>query len=289
MTESVNQESRPELPSEADGTAHLFRAIGKQVRVLRENLAMSQKDLATATHCGLDLVSAMERGVRTPQPEFLDRADDALKAGGVLRAAIPDVREAQKKARTRHPEWYRNYAKLEAEAIELHHYGNQAVHGLLQTEEYARAIFAQWRPLLSEETIEKRVADRLSRQQIFEQWPSPIFSFVLEEVVLQRPIGGREVLHRQLRQLLRLGRLRTVELQVMPTDREEHPNMDGSFNVLTAKSEQQVGYTEVQGHPRLVTDAREVRELAARYGIIRAQALTPRESLALIERMLGEL
>ncbi|MDJ0460395.1 helix-turn-helix transcriptional regulator [Streptomyces sp. H27-C3] len=288
MTETGNQEARPELPSEVDGTAHLFRAIGKQIKVLRDNLAMSQKELAAATHCGLDLISAMERGVRTPQPEFLEVADGALKAGGVLRAAIPDVREAQARARTRHPDWYRDYAKLEAESVELHHYGNQAVHGLLQTEEYARAIFAQWWPLLSEESIDKRVADRLSRQQIFEQWPSPTFSFVLEEVVLQRPIGGCEVLNRQLRQLLRLGRLRTVELQVMPTEREEHPNMDGSFTLSTTKREQQVGYTEIQGHPRLVTDAREVRELAARYGMIRAQALRPRESLALIEKMLGD-
>ncbi|MGW0310518.1 helix-turn-helix domain-containing protein [Streptomyces flavidovirens] len=288
MTESASQESRPELPSEADGTAHLFRAIGKQIRVLRENLAMSQKELATATHCGLDLISAMERGVRTPQPEFLDRADDALKAGGVLRAAIPDVREAQKKARTRHPDWYRNYAKLEAEAVQLLHYGNQVVHGLLQTEEYARAIFTQRRPLLSEETVEKRVADRLSRQQVFEQWPSPTFSFVFEEAVLCRPIGGRAVHEGQLRQLLRFGRLRAVELQVMPTDREEHPNMDTALTLLTTKGEQQVGYTEAQGHPHLFTDAREVRELADRYAMIRAEALTSRESLALIERMLGD-
>ncbi|MET9507269.1 helix-turn-helix transcriptional regulator [Streptomyces flavidovirens] len=288
MTESASQESRPELPSEADGTAHLFRAIGKQIRVLRENLAMSQKELATATHCGLDLISAMERGVRTPQPEFLDRADDALKAGGVLRAAIADVREAQARARTRHPEWYRNYAKLEAEAVELHDYNIQVVHGLLQTEDYARAIFSQRRPLLDEETIEKRVADRMDRQQVFARWPSPTFSFVLEESILQRPIGGWQVHAQQMRQLLRLGRLRTVELQIMPTVREEHPNVDGPFTVLTSKQRQQVAYTEVQGHPRLITDAEEVRLIAARYGIIRAQALTPLESLTLIEKMLGE-
>ncbi|MGW0563683.1 helix-turn-helix domain-containing protein [Streptomyces sp. NPDC003016] len=288
MTESVNQESRPELPSEADGTAHLFRAIGKQIRVLRENLAMSQRELATATHCGLDLISAMERGVRTPQPEFLDRADDALKAGGVLRAAIPDVREAQKKARTRHPDWYRNYAKLEAEAVELHHYTNHVVHGLLQTEDYARAIFSQRRPLLSDETVDKRVVDRLARQQILEQWPTPTLSYVMEEAVLHRPIGGRLIHEGQLRQLLRLGRLRTVEIQVMPTVLEEHSSLDGSFTLLTPKGRQQVAYTEVYGHPRLITDAEEVRAFADRYGIIRAQARTPRDSLALIEKMLGE-
>ncbi|MFI2348486.1 helix-turn-helix domain-containing protein [Streptomyces sp. NPDC019443] len=281
-------EERPERPAEVDGTAHLFSALGKQIKVLRENAVMSQRELGIAAHCGEDLISSMERGVRTPQPDFLVRADELLGAGGVLRAAVEDVREAQKKARTRHPEWYRDYAKLEAEAIELHDYSNQVVHGLLQTEDYARAIFSQRRPLLDGETIEKRVADRLARQQMFERWPAPTCSFILEEAAIQRPIGGPAVHEAQLQQLLRIGRLRTVELQIMPTDREEHPNVDGVFTLLTAKARQQVAYTEVQGYPRLITDTEEVRLITARYGILRSQALNARETLSLIEKMLGE-
>lgn len=209
-----------------DGTTHLFRALGKQIKVLREAAGLSQKELGAATHCGETLISAMERGVRTPQPDFLERADELLGARGVLRAAVPDVREAQAKARTRHPEWYRSYAKLEAGAVELHDYSNQVVHGLLQTEDYARAIFSQRRPLLDEETIAIRVVDRMARQQLFERWPAPTCSFIVEEAALQRPIGGRAVHEAQLRQLLRVGRMRTVELQVMPTNREEHPNVE---------------------------------------------------------------
>ncbi|TQK45219.1 helix-turn-helix protein [Streptomyces sp. SLBN-118] len=281
-------EERPERPAEVDGTAHLFRALGKQIKVLREQAGLSQRELGVAAHCGEDLISSIERGVRTPQPDFLERVDGLLAAGGVLEAAVEDVREAQAKARTRHPDWFRDYARAEADAVSLHIYSNQAVPGLLQTEEYARAIFTQRRPLLDEETIEKRVADRLARQQIFERWPAPTFSHVLEEAVLQRPIGGNTVHQHQLRQLLRIGRLRTVEFQVMPTDREEHPSMDGAFTLLTPKGRQQAAYTEVQGYSRLVTEPDEVRVFAERYGIIRAQALTPRESLALIEKMLGE-
>lgn len=281
-------EERPERPAEVDGTAHLFRALGKQLKVLRENASMSQRELGVAAHCGEDLISAMERGVRTPQPAFLVRADELLAAGGVLKAAVDDVRAAQARARTRHPEWYRNYANLEAEAIELHDYSNQVVHGLLQTEDYARAIFSQRRPLLDEETIAKRVADRLARQQMFERWPAPTCSFILEEAALLRPIGGRAVHKDQLLQMLRIGRLRTVELQIMPTDREEHPNVDGVFTLLTAKARQQVAYTEVQGYPRLITDAEEVRLITARYGILRSQALNARETLSLIEKTLGE-
>ncbi|MFK4067644.1 Scr1 family TA system antitoxin-like transcriptional regulator [Streptomyces sp. NPDC029674] len=283
-----NHEERPERPSVVDGTAHLFRALGKQLKVLREHAGMSQKELALEVHCTEGLISAMERGVRTPQPEFLRRADKVLRAGGVLVAAIEDVEEALKKARTRHPEWYRGYAELEAQAVELYDYSCMAILGLLQTEEYARAVFTQRRPPLDEETVETRIADRLSRQQIFEQWPPPEFSFVIEESVLRRPIGGPDVHEKQLQHLLRICHMRTVQLQVMPTEREEHPSLGGSFTLLTPKKRESVAYMETQGYPRLITDREEVRIIALRYGIIRAQALNPQESRALIEKMLGD-
>ncbi|WP_367044163.1 helix-turn-helix transcriptional regulator [Streptomyces sp. Je 1-332] len=289
MANTEPEERRPERPAEEDGTAHLFRAVGKQIKVLRIRAGLSQKELAARTHCGEDLISAMERGVRTPQPEFLDLADPLLGADGVLIAAIDDVREAQKKSRTRHPEWYRGYASLEAQAVQLYVYTNQSVPGLLQTEAYAHSMFTQWKPLLSEETIEKRVADRLARQHIFEPWPSPTFSFILDESVLLRPIGGKAVHEEQLRKLLRIGGMRTVQLQVMPLDRQEQPSLDGPFTLLTPKKQQQVAYMEIHTYPRLITVLEEVRVLAVRYGILQSEALTPRDSLALIEKMLGEL
>ncbi|WP_369377193.1 helix-turn-helix domain-containing protein [Streptomyces sp. cg36] len=269
-------------------TSELFIAVGEQLKVLRLRAGLTQKEFGRLVGYTESQISALERGVRTTQPDFLDKADDVLEAGGVLRVARKAIERAQAKARTRHPAWYRNYALLEAEAIELHHYGSQAVHGLLQTEGYARALFTQRRPLLSDETVEKRVADRLARQAMLDAWPAPTFSFVFQEVVLQHPIGGHAVWAEQLRQLLHIARLRTVELQVMPTDREDCPGIDGPFTLLTAKKGQQVAYTEIQGHPRLITDPEEVRVIITRYGIIRAQALTPRESLALIEKMLGD-
>lgn len=220
---------------------------------------------------------------------MLEQADGLLDAGGLLKEAIPEVKEAMGKVRTRHPEWYRSYAALEAEAVELHFYANQGVPGLLQTRDYAWAMFSRRRPLLDEETIEKRVADRLARQQVLERWPSPTVSYVLEEVVLDRPIGGRTVQEEQLKQLLRIGDRRNVEIQVMPTRIENHPNMGGAFNLLTPMKHPQVAYTEVQGYPRLITDPQEVRTIADRYGIMRAVALSPEDSRALIEKKLEGL
>ncbi|MFE9635113.1 Scr1 family TA system antitoxin-like transcriptional regulator [Streptomyces sp. NPDC006463] len=288
MNDLSDREERPERPVEADGTAHLFRALGKQIKALREAADLHQTELAALLHVGEDLIGAIERGVRTPQPDLLERADEVLGARGVLRAVVPEVREALKRARTRHPDWFRDYAEAEARSEAIHDFSHQGVMGLLQTEDHARAVFTKRRPLLSEEAIEKRVADRMARQQIFERWPSPTISLVLDQNLLERQVGGPEVHRGQLRRFLGIGRLRTVELQVVPFQRGEHAAMGGSFTLLHPKGRQQVAYTEAHGRPNLITDAEQVRIMAERYGIIRAQALTPDESLALIEKMLGE-
>ncbi|WP_258055749.1 helix-turn-helix transcriptional regulator [Streptomyces sp. Ru62] len=286
MTEE--SERRPETPAEENGSAGVFAVLGKQLKLMRERAGLNQREFGQLVGYGPDQISAMERGVRTPRPEFLRRADEILGANGMFIAVIPEVEEAMTRARTRHPEWYRGYAVLEAQAVSLHDYSTMGVLGLLQTEDYARAVFTQRHPPLDEETIEKRVADRLSRQQIFEQWPPPEFSFVIEQAVLERPIGGPQVHRGQLQQLLRLGRMRNVQLQIMPTGRENHPSLGGSFTLLIPKGKEQVAYMEIQGYPKLISDREQVRVLAARYGIIRAQALNPYESLDLIEKMLEE-
>ncbi|MGW5847067.1 helix-turn-helix domain-containing protein [Streptomyces sp. NPDC055254] len=288
MNDLSEHEERPERPVEADGTAHLFRALGKQIKALREAADFHQKELAARLHVGEDLIGAIERGVRTPQPDLLERADAVLGARGVLRVAVPEVREALKRARTRHPDWFRSYAEAEAATQALHEYGQQGVPGLLQTEGHAREIFTQRRPLLDVETIERRVQDRLARQQIFERWPSPTFSFVLDYNLLERAVGGSDVHHGQLLRFLEVGRLRTVELQVMPYKQGAHAAMGGSFTLLHPKGRQQIAYHEAYGRPHLITDPDQVRIMAERYGIIRAQALTPDESLDMIEKMLGE-
>jgi hypothetical protein len=190
--------------------------------------------------------------------------------------------------RARYPRKVRDLAKLEAEVMSMGAYSNHNIQGLLQTEDYARALYQMRRPLLDEETIERYVAARMARQEIFTRWPAPILSFVQEEVTLQRPLGGRAVMRGQLERLLELGRLRNVEIQVMPTDREDHAGMSGELVLLNPKNGPTVGHMAVQNYARQTSDREEVRTLESRYGIIRAQALTPRESLAFIEKVLGE-
>lgn len=265
-----------------DDSGAVMRAVGRQIKLWREAAGLKQAEFGAAIGYGEEMVSAVERARRIPRPEFLDKADEVLGAGGKISAMKKDVAEA------RYPKKVRDLAKLEAEAGELGVYGIHNMHGLLQTAEYARALFDMRRPAYSEDEIERHVAARMARQEIFEQRPAPMLTFVQEEVTLRRPLGGRMVLRRQLEHLLELGQLRHVEIQVMPTDREEHAGMGGELQLLKLRDGTTVGHWEAQLSNRLISNPKEVQILEMRYGIIRAQALTPRESLAFIEKLRGE-
>lgn len=265
-----------------DDTSEVVRMVGKQVKLWRERTGMTQAELGAAIGYGEDLVSSVERGRRIPKPEFLEKADEVLGAGGILAALVQDV------ARARYPKKVRDLARLEAEAVELGAYAATVIHGLLQTEDYARALFRMHRPVMDEDTIERNVAARLARQEIFTRPAAPQLSFVLEEVTLRRPVGGQEVLRRQLERLLAAGTLRNVDLQVMPTNREEHAALGGSILLLETETLPRIGYAEVHQFTRVVTERKDLRILESRYGSIRAQALTPHESTAFIRKVLEE-
>lgn len=261
------------------GILHVWR---RQLKLFRERAGMDRAELGALTGYSAATIASFEQGRRIPPPKFIDRADEVLDAGGVLKAGKEDV------ARAQYPAFFRDAAKLEAEAVELHVYANQAVPGLLQTAEYARAVFTNWRPLLDEETVEQRVAARLARQEIFCRTPLPTISFVIEESVLRRPLGGWGVMRGQLEQILLHGHRRNVEIQAMPVEREEHAGLAGPFTLIETKEGRRIAYVEAQQDSRLYTARKPVREIEEQYGLLRAQALTPRESLALIEKLLGE-
>lgn len=273
---------RPELPDGEDSGAFI-KSFGLQVKLLRERAGLTQAELGSRVGYSADQIAAVEQGRRIPKPELIDKVDEVLDAGGVLKAMKREV------ARARYPAFFRDAARIEAGAVEVHSYDVQVINGLLQTEDYARALFTMRRPLLDEEIVEQRVAARMARQTIFDARPAPLLGFVIEEAALQRPFGGKRVLRGQLEQLLLIGQKRNVEIQVMPTAREDNAGIDGPFILMTPKGGEQVAYLEGQGRSTLLTNREEARTVAARYGTIRAQALNPRESSIFIEKLLGEL
>ncbi|MYV72420.1 helix-turn-helix domain-containing protein [Streptomyces sp. SID1046] len=248
----------------------------------REAAGLDRAKFGERMGYGANLIYKIERGARIPRPEFSDKADEVLGAGGKIAAMKTDIQQA------RYPKKVRDLAKLESEAVELGAYGNHNLHGLLQTDEYTRALYEMRRPAYSADEVDRYVAARMARQEIFQRQPSPALTFVLEQVTLERTIGGRDVLRRQLKHLLAVSRLRNVEIQVMPTDSEDHAGMGGHLQVVKMRDGSAVGYVEAQLPSRLITDASDIQLLELRYGIIRSQALSPRQSRAFIEKVLGE-
>ncbi|MGW5607901.1 helix-turn-helix domain-containing protein [Streptomyces sp. NPDC003753] len=267
--------------SEEQGTGvpHIF---GRQLKRLRTAAEMGRAELGSRTGYSESTIASFEQGRRIPSAEFIARADEVLGAHGVLLELVEEMERAQ------YPPFFQDAAKFEKEAVALHFFAVQTVPGLLQTQDYARVVFAMRRPPLDEETIEQRVAARLVRQAIFRRRPMPVISFVMEEAILRKQLGGPAVMRGQLEQILLIGEQPNVEIQVMPDAREEHAALSGRFTLIETAKGRRIAYVEAFKSSRLFTDRSTVRELDERYGVLRAQALTPRESLALVEKMLGD-
>ncbi|MCP8709624.1 helix-turn-helix transcriptional regulator [Streptomyces sp. AC04842] len=261
----------------------VMRTVVRQLKLWREAAGLTQAEFGAAIGYGEELVSSVERGRRIPRPEYLDAADELLGAGGKIAAMKGDVAEA------RYPKKVRDLKKLEAGAVELCAYNNSVVHGLLQTEAYARAVLSARRPPFSADQLDQQVTARVARQEIVnDSMAQALFSFVQCESTLRRPIGGKMVMRGQLERLLEVSAFRNVDLQVLPLNREENSGLDGSFRLLRLGDGTTVGHVEVAHISRVIAEPKEVQLLDIQYGIIRAQALSPRESTALIEKVLGE-
>ncbi|SEC22741.1 Helix-turn-helix domain-containing protein [Streptomyces sp. 2131.1] len=258
-------------------------AFGQTLKTLRVRAGLQREDLGRRLGYSASTIASFEQGRRIPPPRAIDQADKELGADNLLVVWKEPMEKAQ------YPPFFQGMAQLEKQAIELLVYDTHVVNGLLQTEEYTRALLAMRRPSLDQETVEQRVAARVARQDIFERRPTPLLSFVMDEAVLRHRYGGREVLKGQLEHLLLLGGRRNVELQVMPTDCEDNAGVNGPFTVITRKDGKKYLYVEALHTSTLATEPEQTVLAAARYGIIRSQALSPRESLAFIEKLLGEL
>ncbi|MEU6143041.1 helix-turn-helix transcriptional regulator [Streptomyces sp. NPDC047081] len=268
-------------PDDEWGVA-VIATVGRQLKLRREAAGMRAPEFGAAVGYGEDMVYKIEGGKRIPRQEYLDKADEVLGAGGLISAMWEDVKKV------RYPKKVRDLAQLEAKAVEIGLYVCSSIPGLLQTPEHARALLESWTPAYSPEDLERRVAARMARQSIYERSPAPALGFVLEEATLHRRVGGTMVRRQQFERLLEVGRLPNVMLQVMPLDSTAHPGMSGRIELLKFEDGTAVGRSDGAFNGRPVSDLRELRILELRYGTIRAQALRPEESLALVERLLGE-
>ncbi|WP_262387188.1 helix-turn-helix transcriptional regulator [Streptomyces sp. TRM49041] len=260
------------------------KAFGRLLKFHRERANMSQEALGDHTMYSKSQVAMIERGERKPKDKFVEIADGVLCAQGALLEVAEELKLSGVAA------WFEDYLEEEKKAAGIHKYENHLIPGLLQTEAYMRAVFACAVPSLDEQEIEAQVTARLARQAVYHRKPRPHVTFVLENVTLTRPIGGRGVLKENVLHILDVARLPNVEIQVMPQHRETHAGVNGPFTLLeTAKRQSQLVYVEGQGGRYFLSEQPDVGEVFARYGTLRAQALTPEDSVRLIEQVAREL
>ncbi|MFE0102521.1 DUF5753 domain-containing protein [Streptomyces sp. NPDC059009] len=174
-------------------------------------------------------------------------------------------------------------------AISLDTYECRLVPGLLQSEGYIRAVYDNSIPPVTDEYLESQVLMRLERQRILQERPNTAFSFIIEEAVLRRQLGGPGVTRDLLDHMIRCAQARNVVLQVMPLKSGRHASLAGPMQLLETPDRQRFAYSEGQKNGRLIYDPNEAAELHQRYATLRSQALTPADSLGLLERLRGEL
>ncbi|MEU0733471.1 helix-turn-helix domain-containing protein [Streptomyces lavendulocolor] len=260
------------------------RHVGELVKKFRSMADLTQKDLADRLLMSESLVGAYERAERIPTTAFLVDADAALGAQGVLRSCVELMEEEKYSPK------FLNWKRTEADAASISAYECMVVPGLLQTPAYVRALYETRVPMYEPDEIDRHVQARLERQEVLDRRPKAIVSYVVEESVFQRPIGGDSVLKEQLLHVLDSVRGRNhLTVQVMPTGRSVHAGLMGSLQLLSTREGRNLGYTEGQGGDTLISKPDEVNRLNDLFGALRAQALTPWESVELIERMAAKL
>jgi len=253
------------------------------LHILRTGRELSQNELGELMAYSGAAVSAVETCAKPATDEFIDAAEKALGAGGLVAAAKKYLRLE------RYPEHFQGFVQLEQEALSVSSYCAQLIDGLLQTEAYARAVLKCAFPPLEDDEIDQLALARMERKALLERKPRCVVNVVLEEAALRRRVGGREATRAQYEHVLACAQRPNVVIQVMPMDTVEHAGLQGQMKVIETPEQTALVYMEGNGHSTLVSKPDEVGILARRHAMISRQALRPEESVALIEQLAGEL
>ena len=221
------------------GPMALRIALGAHLRRLREASRITPAQAGEAIRATHSKISRLERGRSAAKQR--DVADLLTLYGVTDEAEREQVLSLARQASTPGwwqqyndilPRWFELYVGLERAASVIRTYEVQFVHGLLQTEDYARAVILIANARASAAEIDRRVSVRMKRQQLLTQPDAPELWTVLDEAVLRRPPGGREVMRAQLAHLLEMTALPNVTLQIIPFDVGPHAAAGGPFTIL---------------------------------------------------------
>ncbi|QJS09957.1 helix-turn-helix domain-containing protein [Streptomyces argyrophyllae] len=259
------------------------RRYAEELRLLRTSRGLSLRELAKAAGWDPSLFRKLESGETLGGPEVAEALDQYYGTPGLLLAmwemAVADP--------TQFKEQYRRYMTLEAEAVSLWHFGVSTVHGLLQTEAYARELLVLGG--YEGAKLEQQVTARAGRRMVLEGEGAPPFRAIMAEAVLRTGLPDAGAWREQLDHLLDVSERRNITLQVLPDSSGPHGLVSTDVMFLRLASGTPVAYLENAYHGELVEENNAVERLQRAYDAMRDQALGPAESRKFILRMLEEV
>jgi transcriptional regulator with XRE-family HTH domain len=257
----------------------LVRAFGALLRAHREAAGLGKTQLADLLGCTGQWIAMVENAVKPPSEAFAIDLDTYFKMPvNDFHCMWEELKRAGKHRVL--PPGFEAYIQLESEARSMRQYEALLVTGILQTEQYARDVLKSGQNL---DALEQLVASRMERQAIMERGDAPRLWFLTDETVIRREIGSGEAMRDQLQRLLTVAERPNITIQVIPSHAGSYPGLEGSFTILSFDRAPDVAYMEGPGgHGTVVQKPDQVSALAVRFDLVRAAALSERESLALI-------
>ncbi|GAA3867490.1 helix-turn-helix transcriptional regulator [Streptomyces lacrimifluminis] len=257
--------------------------VGRRVRRLRERKGLSLRQLSERvggySHSYLGRV---ELGEQLPSEALVNTLDEFFDADGVLAELLELAHD------TLVPDYFRVAFYKEAEATRIQVITSSIIPGLLQTPEYARALFRRSQPGKTEGQLDELVTLRMKRQRILDRDRPPYYWAIMDEAALRRPIGKRRCMIEQIKHVLEIAARPHVTVQVLPFDTGAHPVLGGSLTLRTLPDGETIAAVESFTTGELVESSSRVLQLTQKFDIARSLALTDNESLDLIRRYLKE-
>ncbi|MBA2949155.1 helix-turn-helix domain-containing protein [Streptomyces himalayensis] len=252
--------------------------FGAELKRRREDTGFTQVELGSRVFVSGAYIGQFEQAIRKPQLDVAQRIDEVLQTGGfferMCRKLINDRRYA---------DYFAPVAELEALATKICEFAPALVPGLLQTAEYTRAVMLAGNPFVSDEHVEEKVSGRLERAQLLKHSTRPVYWVILHEHALRLPVGGPAVMAEQLDHIADLGRARRVLVQVLAHAAGAYPLMGRMLQLMEFEDAPPTAYTEAVYSGNLLDDPALVKRVQETYDLLRATALSPEASLALIE------
>ncbi|MFH9131497.1 Scr1 family TA system antitoxin-like transcriptional regulator [Streptomyces griseoaurantiacus] len=264
-----------------DGSMGVPTFYGKELRWKRESAGLSLEETVAGSFYGKSYLSDIERGERRMPLDLARHVDQLLTTDGFFERRCEDVRRAR---RTGHAQYFEQILEAEKHAKSIEEWCPGVFPGLLQTPAYARAVIRATHPLSLDEEVEPKVSGRMARAVLFEEdHHTPSYWVILHESLLLDPILPPQEMAEQLDNIVQLAERRRIVPQLLLRKCGPHPFMLGTAKIMTFSDAPPLVYTESLHSGDTIDDPALVAEYRKSYDRLRAVALSPEASLAMIK------